>query len=110
DPLPHVQSLREFREVAVARADAVGVPDLDEIAVAAVAARLGHDAVRGGAHGRTVARCVIGALVGSPALEDRMEAPAEAARDVAEAQRRPQKGATQRAAAVVVETGLAVRI
>src|SRR5438876_906728 len=105
DPLPHVQSLREFREMAVARADAVGVPDLDEIAVDAVAARLGHDAVRGGANRRAVARRVIGALVGSPALEDRMEASTEAARDVAEAQRRPQKGATQRAATIVIETG-----
>src|SRR5439155_7443371 len=45
-------------------------------------------------------------LVRPPALENGMEAVAEAARDVAEAQRRPQKRSAQRSAAIVEETVL----
>src|SRR6266566_4171919 len=41
--------------------------------------------------------------MGPPALENRMKAPAEAARDVAEAQRRAQKRAAQRTPLVVVK-------
>src|SRR2546422_2203931 len=105
DALSHMESRGEAREVAVAGPNAIGVPELDQVAIPAVAAGLRDDPVRGGADRRAVRRRVVGALVGSPALEDRMEAPADAARDMAEAQRRPQKRAAQRAATIVVEAG-----
>ena len=79
---------RESGEMAIAGLDAVGVSQLDQIPVATVAAGFRHDAVGRRAHWGSVGRRVIGPLVRSPALENRMEAIAEAARDVAEPERR----------------------
>src|SRR5438876_5732529 len=98
-----IESLRKPREMAVAGPDAVGVPNFDQVAVAAIAAGDEDDAIGGGAHRRPIRRRVIGPLVRSPLFENRMEAPAEAARDMAEAQRRAQEGAAQGAATIVVE-------
>src|SRR5207253_4889058 len=54
DALPDVQSLCESRQMAVARPDAVGVTQLDQVAVAALPARDGYDAVGGRAN-----RCAV---------------------------------------------------
>src|SRR5205814_5481480 len=63
--LPDVQALGEFREVAVPGADAVRMPDFDQVAVPAAAPRLRDDAIRRRAHGRSVRRRVVGPLVRS---------------------------------------------
>src|SRR5206468_7243906 len=110
DALPHMHPRREPREVAVAGPNAVGVADLDQVAVAAVAAGDHDDAVGGGADRRPVRGRIIGPLMGPPAPENRMKAPAEAARDMTEAQRRPQERTAQRTPLVVVEGAGAVRV
>src|SRR3989449_321972 len=101
-----IESLRKLREMPVAGADAVGVPNLDQVAIAAIAAGDHDDAIGGGAHRRPIRRRVVGPLVRSPLFENRMEAPAEATRDMAEAQRRAQERAAQGAATIVVEPAL----
>src|SRR5258705_11842644 len=103
DALPHVQAGREPREMAVARANSVGVAEFDQIAVPAIAARFGDDPVRRGAHGSPVRRRVVGSLVCSPTPENGMKAPAESARDMAEAEPRAPEPPAQRPAAVDVE-------
>src|SRR5437016_2785391 len=88
DALPDVQSLCELRQMAVARPDAVGVTQLDQVAVAALSAGDSDDAVGGRADRRAVRGRVIRALVRTPALQNRMVAIAEPAGDVAVLQRR----------------------
>src|SRR2546427_11664828 len=109
NPLPDMEPLRKLGEVPIPGPDAVRVPDFDQIAIPAIATSYHDDAVGGGAHGRPIPRRVIGPLVGSPAPENRMEAPAEPARDVAEEQGRAQERAAQRAATIVGEPPLAAR-
>ena len=110
DALPDVQSLCELRQMAVARPNAVGVTQLDQVAVAALSAGDGDDAVGGRADRRAVRGRVIRALVRPPALENRMVPIAEPAGDVPVLERRTQKGAAQRPAPVVIKAGLAIRI
>ncbi len=109
DALPDMHAGGESRQMPVARANAVGVADFDQIAIPAIASRFGDDPVRRGAHGSPVRRRVVGSLVCSPTPENGMEAPAESARDMAEAERRAQERAAQRTAAVVVEAASTAR-
>src|SRR6266850_5255064 len=110
DALTEVEPRSEARQMPIAGLNAIRMTQLDEIAVAAVASGLRDDAVGRSPHGRAVRRRVIGPLVRSPPFKNRMKPPAEAARDVAEAQRRAQERAAQRPPLVVVEPDLAVRI
>src|SRR3989442_15626379 len=80
---PDVHSLRELRQMAVARPDPVGVTQLDEVAVAVIPAGDRDDAVGCRADRRAVRGRVIRALVCPPALQNRMIAIAETARDMA---------------------------
>src|SRR5258706_12419931 len=108
DALPDMHAGSEPRQMPVARANAVGVAEFDQIAVPAIAAGFGDDPVRRGAHGSPVRRRVVGSLVCSPTPENGMESPAESARDMAEAERRAQERAAQRPAAVVREAASTV--
>src|SRR2546425_10994883 len=80
---PDVHSLRELRQMAVARPDPVGVTQLDEVAVIALAAGDRDDAVGRRADRRAVRGRVIRSLVRPPALQNRMIPIAEPARDLA---------------------------
>src|SRR5207247_3302067 len=97
-------------QVAVARADTVGMPQLDQVAVAVVfPAHARHETVGRGAHGGAVGRGEVDPLVTAPPVQHRVVAAAEAAGHAAELQRRSQEGALQRAPLLVEEAGGAVR-
>src|SRR5438874_3063135 len=89
--------------MTVARNESVAVANLEQVAVAISPAGAENDTIANGAHRCARRRGVISTLVLLPHAEDRVESPAEGARDASEFEGRAQKRRAHRFAVLIEE-------